>query len=223
VGREQDASARAFRRKVLCRFGRVSFAVLNPINALRGKVGGLGRRKSAGQFAGVRCEVWRAWRAPMETLMAHDEPLPDTEEEAREIANNDNRWELQREPVSWDPIKLLVVSGHSMNKVAERLGVCPSMVKRRKKKDPTFQPMGTVQQRHWLAVVLKRALTLRWARVDPDAGDAVEAALEKLCAWRPTMTTPYAFLRSVTVSSALPVAIGARQTGSMRWCGRWTN
>jgi phage terminase large subunit-like protein len=53
---------------------------------------------------------------------------------------------------------------------------------------------------------------LRWARVDPDAGDAVEAEIEMVCAWRPTMTAPYALLRSVAVASVppmRPVAIGA--------------
>ena len=88
--------------------------------------------------------------------MAHAEPLPDIEEAEREMADDDDRWVQKRESVSWGLIELLIVSGRSMNKVAERLGVCPSTVKRRKK-DRKFQPMGTVQQRDWLATVLKRA------------------------------------------------------------------
>ena len=114
--------------------------------------------------------------------MTHDEPLPDIEAEARKIAEDGDRWVKKPEPVCWDLIELLVASGQSMNQVADQLGVDASTVKRRKRR--TFWPMETEQQRDWLTAVLKRAMALRWAKVDPAASDNLKAAIAAACEWR---------------------------------------
>ena len=110
--------------------------------------------------------------------MTNDETLPDIEEAARAIADDEDRWVKKAEPVCWDVIELLLRSGGSQTRVAERVGVHSWTIKTRKTR--VWRPMETEQQRDWLTAVLTRAMALRRAKLFQEPRDEDAA----VCAWR---------------------------------------
>ncbi len=127
------------------------------------------------------------------------------EQAARLFAENDARWMKKDEPISWDAIELMLVSGVSKAEVARRFRISLCSVKHRRARD--FWPMETAEQRDLLRAVLGRAVALRreWTTRD-GLGSCGEAVL--VLAEAPRALPPVPVVHALPAPVVEPVGDG---------------